>query len=280
MVRRAWLRGLLLGVGLVGLLAACRAAPPPPAPVAEAPVPTGPLCKVQGRPAIEATGGAGWQFCVRQEADCNLANAAEAVRLRWCAQSSAQTCLDTGCQKYRAKACRFGVTVPAGTQLEATPPRNTLCGARWACTVRAPGPAAFACTCECPPCQGAGEAPPPRAPLVPLAEGTYAVVVVWADESFCPNGQMRVSAFEGDAFTLTAVGKCLPKELTLRAVFAPAGGAFFAVGDDPAGPGVFHLTGVVEDPDAFTGLLTRSSGPDERVEERLRLTGRRMTTTQ
>ncbi len=113
---------------------------------------------------------------------------------------------------------------------------------------------------------------------MPLAEGDYAVVAVGA-EGFCPNGQMRVSKFEGEAFTLTAAGKCLPAELKLRAVFALSGGAFFAVGEDPGGSGRFHLTGVVEDPDAFTGVLTRSTSLEERPKDRLRLTGRRMITT-
>lgn len=277
MPRRSWLWVTLLGLGLVGLLSGCRSAPPPP-PVPSAEIPVGPLCQLQGRPDIAATVGEGWSFCVRQQADCNLSNAAEAVRLRWCAQSATRTCLDSGCQKYRAKECRFGVIAPAGAELQATPPRNTMCGARWKCTVRAQRPAAFQCKCECPGCPGVPQARHSRAPLVPLAEGAYAVVAVWAD-GFCPNGQMRVSKFEGEAFTLTAAGKCLPAELKLRAVFARSGGAFFAVGEDPGGSGRYHLTGVVEDPDAFTGVLTRSSGLEERPQDRIRLTGRRMITT-
>jgi hypothetical protein len=90
---------------------------------------------------------------------------------------------------------------------------------------------------------------------------------------------LRVSKFEGEAFTLTTAGKCLPAKLKLRAVFARSGGAFFAVGEDPEGGGRFHLTGVVEDPDAFTGVLTRSTSLEERPKDRLRLTGRRMITT-
>ena len=277
MPRRSWLRGILLSLCLVGLLSGCRSAPPPP-PAPSAEIPVGPLCQLQGRPDIPATVGEGWSFCVRQQADCNLSNASEAIRLRWCVQSTAQTCIDTGCKKHRAKECRFGVIAPAGAKLQATPPRNTMCGARWKCTVRAPGPSAFQCKCECPGCPGVPPARHSRAPLVPLAEGAYAVVAVWPD-SFCPNGQMRVSKFEGEAFTLTAAGKCLPAELKLRAVFARSGGAFFAVGEDPGGSERYHFTGVVEDPDAFTGVLTRSSSLDERPQDRIRLTGRRMTTT-
>jgi hypothetical protein len=276
MLRRSWCRGIVLGIVLAGLLAGCRSAPPPPAKPTE--VPTGPLCQVQGPADIRATAGGGWTFCVRQQADCNLANAAGAISQRWCDQSRQRTCGDTGCQKYRSKECRFAVNQPARVEISAAPPPNDFCGKRWACTVKTPPPVRYTCRCDCPACDRPGTAKAPRAPLVSLAEGTYAVVVVWAD-NLCPNGQMRVSALEGEAFTLSAVGKCLPRELKLRAVFAPAGGAFFAVGEDPAGHGDYHLTGVVEDPDAFSGILNRTIGPEERVAERIRLTGRRMITT-
>ncbi|MDV2494616.1 MAG: hypothetical protein RX316_00155 [bacterium] len=276
MLRRSWCRGILLVIVLAGLLAGCRSAPPPPTTPAQ--VPTGLLCQVQGPPDIKETAGSGWTFCVRQKADCNLSNVAGAISQRWCAQSRQRTCGDTGCQKYRSKACRFAVNQPPGVELRATQPPNADCGRRWACTVATPPAGRYACRCDCPACDGPAGAKASRAPLVQLAAGAYAVVVVWPD-NLCPNGQMRVSALEGEAFTLTAVGKCLPKELKLRAVFAPAGGAFFAVGEDPAGHGDYHLIGVVEDPDAFSGILTRTIGTEERVAERIRLTGRLMIAT-
>lgn len=275
MLRRSWCRGILLGLGLAALVAGCRSAPPPPTTPAQAP--TGPLCQVQGPPDIKETAGSGWTFCVRQKADCNLSNVAGAISQRWCAQSRQRTCGDTGCEKYRSKACRFAVNQPPGVELRATQPPNADCGKRWACTVATPPAGRYACRCDCPACDGPAGAKAPRAPLVQLAAGAYAVVVVWPD-NLCPNGQMQVSTLEGEVFTLTAVGKCLPKELKLRAVFAPAGGAFFAVGEDPAGHGDYHLTGVVEDPDAFSGILTRTIGTEERVAERIRLTGRLMIT--
>jgi hypothetical protein len=88
---------------------------------------------------------------------------------------------------------------------------------------------------------------------------------------------MHLSAYDGETFTLKARGKCLPTDLILRAVFAPAGGAFFALGEAPAERDLFHLTGVVDDPDAFTAILTRTSSSDEQELERVRLTGRKMT---
>jgi hypothetical protein len=87
---------------------------------------------------------------------------------------------------------------------------------------------------------------------------------------------MTLSPYDGEAFTLTVKGKCLPADLKLRAVFAPSGGAFFAVGEAPAERDLFHISGVVQDPDAFTGILTRTNGLDEGELERVKLTGRRM----
>lgn len=257
------------------LAAGCGSAPPPkPAPVAEAPVPAGPLCEARG-PAITRPSEPGaWSFCVQQESDCQMANVAEAVRIRWCDQSSLQKCVDTGCEEYRSGECRFGIAAPPGVELIAEAPRNELCGTRWQCTVRTTRYNPFRCTGRCTDPESPRSVA--REPLVTLAEGDYAVVAVW-DDGLCPNGKMSLSAYDGEAFTLTVKGKCLPADLKLRAVFAPSGGAFFAEGEAPAERDLFHLAGVVQDPDAFTAVLTRTNGLDERELERVKLTGRRMT---
>lgn len=268
--------GLILGLSLLLLLAGCRSAAPR-ASLEEAvpkPVPQGPLCEAKG-PALERLSSEeGWSFCVQQQADCRLETAAEAVRLRWCEQSPSQSCVDKGCKQYKDGTCWFGVHAPPGAEVRAVPPRNPSCGARWECRVRSRGPDVFRCAGRC----VGPEEPSPQAqrPGVTLAEGDYAVVAVWED-SICAKGRMRLGPYGGQAFTMTAKGKCLPADLNLRAVFGAGGGAFFAVGEAPAGSDRFYFTGVVEDPDAFTGVLTRTSGEDEKELERLHLTGRRMT---
>lgn len=275
-MRRIWLLTALLVFLVAALLSGCRSAPSEPsaASIPKVSVPAGPLCEAQG-PPIERVGSAeGWSFCVQQESDCNLANAAQAVRLRWCDQSPAQKCVDTGCKKYRGGVCSFGIAAPSGVELRATPPRNPLCGGRWECKVRTERFNPYRCEGLCSGTNGAQAAN--RGPLVPLAEGPYAVVAVWAD-SFCPNGRIDVSAFDGESFTLTVAGKCLPSDLKLRAVFAPSGGAFFGYGEAPGEQDIFHIRGVVDDPDAFTGVLTRTTDRDDKELELVRLTGRRMT---
>lgn len=277
MMRRYLVRASLFGTLLLYLAAGCGSTPPPkPAPVAEKPVPAGPLCEAQGPPIGSMADEGGWSFCVQQQADCQLSNVAEAVRLRWCEQSSMQKCVDTGCKKYRDGECRFGVATPPGVELTAVPPRNDLCGTRWQCKVRTQQYNPFTCTGICTDPKSPLTAAPKN--LVTLAEGEYAVIALWAD-SLCPKGRMHLSAYDGRVFTLKVTGKCLPADLTLRAVFAPAGGAFFGVGEAPAEMDLFHLTGVVQDPDAFTAVLTRTNGTDEKVIERVRLTGRKMTSS-
>jgi hypothetical protein len=210
---------------------------------------------------------------VRQKEDCTRENAAWAVRIRWCEQDPKRECLDTGCREKRGGECKFVVRTPPAVRLEAKAPRNELCGRRWACTVRVTPPSLYECTSRCTrPEEEVSRARPE--PLITLAPGTYTVVAVWPD-GFCPGGRIEVGAYDGKTFRLKAKGKCLPPGLEMEARFGQRGGAFFASGSSPSVAGLYYLSGVVDDPDSFYGLLTSEANPKEAVQ----LTGRRMTTS-